>query len=181
MAELHYEILTDPGELRVSGVGQNEESLGAVYLSVTNRETTPVNIAGFRLTIPFGSGADALTSDVGRIRYRIVRITGQGWKKVFDTWAPTAGVYDMSAQSTSIRILPGEVLVVEFYDFPVSRLPGLVHLTVEEDSFAAGTSFVPLGLLKRPARAPSNFRAEKTLLDPADPVVLRWDGPNTLT
>lgn len=30
MAELHYEILTDPGELRVSGTGANEESPGAV-------------------------------------------------------------------------------------------------------------------------------------------------------
>ncbi|MFI2215186.1 hypothetical protein [Streptomyces sp. NPDC020141] len=180
MAELHYEILTDPSELRVSGAGQNEESLGAVYLSVTNRSTAPALITGFELSIPSGPGADDLSSDLGRSGYRTVRRTGQGWNSAFDSWAPTLGVLQISTSSSTIRILPGEVLVMEIYGFPVSQLPGLVQLTVKEDSLASGPSFIPLSLLKRQARVPGNFRAEKTLLDPTDQVVLRWDGPSTL-
>ena len=34
MANLHYEILTDPAPLQVSGTGVGEESEGAVYIVI---------------------------------------------------------------------------------------------------------------------------------------------------
>ncbi|MFD4322261.1 hypothetical protein [Streptomyces sp. NPDC058548] len=179
MAELHYEVLTDPSELRVSGAGVNEESLGSIYVSISNRGPAPVNIRGFRLKIPSGPGSGDLTLDVGRVQNRIIRNTWQGWSNAYTMWGPTTGVYEV-ATSSVITVGQGEVLVVQFYDFPVSELAGLVQLTLRERAFSSPSSDVTLSLLKREARVPSNFRADRTLLDPTDVPTLRWEGPNSL-
>ncbi|MFD8145326.1 hypothetical protein [Streptomyces sp. NPDC059708] len=94
-------------------------------------------------------------------------------------WGPTTGVYEV-ATSSVITVGQGEVLVVQLYDFPVSEVAGLVQLTVRERAFSSPSSDVTLSLLKREARVPGNFRADKTLLDPTDVPTLRWEGPNSL-
>ncbi|MFJ7146709.1 hypothetical protein ACIQVT_00540 [Streptomyces sp. NPDC100445] len=99
---------------------------------------------------------------------------------------PTLGSFEVATQTTVINVRPEDVLVIRLHNILVSTLPGLARLTVRETAFMSPDSIVMLSVLKREARVPSNFRAEKAFLEAATPtrgqdtLTLLWDGPNNL-
>lgn len=182
MANLHYEILTDPGQLQVSGKGKDEESPGAVHIVVSNPSASSVTLYELEVAVPFGNGKTHLTAHVDRIRARLGASTLSSSVGLSENWNGSTGTYRLEALS-GVRLRKGEVLVIELTDFPVSSEEGLVRLSVAEDSHGRGPRadhLVTLSLLKHAPRVPRNFRADNTLLGPAEQVTLRWDGPEDL-
>ncbi|MEV7278785.1 hypothetical protein [Streptomyces sp. NPDC093111] len=182
MANLHYEILTDPGQLQVSGSGKDEESPGAVHIIVSNPNAWSVTLYELELTVPFGSGSTHLTAHPDRIKAHLTGSTLSSSVGLTEDWKSTTGIYRLEALS-GVRLRKGEVLVIELTGFPVSSEEGLVRLSMAEDSHGRGARndhLVTLSLLKRASRVPRNFRADQTLLGATDQVTLRWDGPDDL-
>ncbi|MEV8629237.1 hypothetical protein [Streptomyces sp. NPDC051079] len=182
MANLHYEILTDPGQLQVSGKGKDEESPGVVHIVVSNPSAWSVTLYELEVTVPFGSGKTHLTAHVDRIRARLGASTLSSSVGLSENWNGTTGTYRLEALS-GVRLRKGEVIVIEIADFPVSSEEGLVLLSVAEDSHGRGPRsdhLVTLSLLKHAPRIPRNFRADSTLLGATEQVTLRWDGPEDL-
>ncbi|WP_371680853.1 hypothetical protein [Streptomyces sp. NBC_01276] len=182
MANLHYEILTDPAQLQVSGTGKDEESPGTVHIVVSNPNAWFVTLYDLAVTVPYGTGRDHLTVDPDRIRARVSRSTLSPTVDLADSWDVTTGTYRLESPSGA-RLRRGEVIVIELTGFPVSSEEGLVLLSVAEESQGRGARnehLVTLSLLKRAPKIPRNFRADKTLLGSTERVTLRWDGPDSL-
>ncbi|MFB0627512.1 hypothetical protein [Streptomyces sp. AB3(2024)] len=182
MANLHYEILTDPAQLQVSGTGKDEESPGTVHIVVSNPNAWFVTLYDLAVTVPYGSGRDHLTVEPDRIEARVTRSTLSPTVDLAEKWDSTTGTYRLES-SSGARLRRGEVIVIELTGFPVSSEEGLVLLSVAEESQGRGARnehLVTLSLLKRAPKIPRNFRAEKTLSSPAERGTLRWDGPDGL-
>ncbi|MEU8765117.1 hypothetical protein [Streptomyces sp. NPDC048659] len=182
MANLHYEILTDPAQLQVSGTGKDEEAPGAVHIVVSNPNAWSVTLYELDITVPHGSGKAHLTAHPDRIQARLTGSTLTSSVGLAESWDGLTGIYRLEALS-GVRLRKGEVLVVELSGFPVSSEEGLVLLSLAEDSHGRGPRsdhLITLSLLKRASKIPSNLRADSTLLGANEQVTLRWDGPDTL-
>ncbi|MBD0711861.1 hypothetical protein BU197_26990 [Streptomyces sp. CBMA291] len=179
---MQYELLTDPGQLQVSGAGKNEESPGTVHIVVSNPGDGFVEFRSLKVVVPYGAGEGALTVDPGRIKARLSRNTWQDAHLLTSHWDPATATFTLET-SAVLLVDRGESLVVELNDFPVSPAEGLSRLSLKEVS-TAGTKWheyrVTLSVLKRAPKVPRNFRAERTLLAATENVVLRWDGPENL-
>ncbi|MFJ2609651.1 hypothetical protein ACIO13_32420 [Streptomyces sp. NPDC087425] len=184
MASLSYEILTDPAPLQVSGAGPDEQSVGTVYLVISNPTTTLVPWYSIEVRVPWGNEAGDLTLDPRDIDARVEKDYDL---KYGDTprsrWDEMAGVLTLSAPLGG-RFSAGDSMVVVLDNFPVSDKEGLVLLSVEETSGRDEDMRdhpLTLSLLKQAPKVPRNFRPDPALVDTGANVVLRWDGPATLT
>ncbi|MFJ8335561.1 hypothetical protein [Streptomyces sp. NPDC094437] len=184
MASLSYEILTDPAPLQVSGAGPDEQSVGTVYLVISNPTTTLVPWYSIEVRVPWGDEAGDLTLDPRDIDARVEKDYDL---KYGDTprsrWDEMAGVLTLSAPLGG-RFSAGDSMVVVLDNFPVSDKEGLVLLSVEETSGRDEDMRdhpLTLSLLKQAPKVPRNFRPDPALVDTGANVVLRWDGPATLT
>ncbi|MEU7205368.1 hypothetical protein [Streptomyces sp. NPDC045470] len=184
MSNLHYEILTDPGQLQVSGTGKGEESPGTIYIVVSHPGPDPVEFRYLQLKVPHGTGEGDLTEDPSRITPpQIIRNNWRDQNHLESDWDPTTGMYTLRERAPArVIVEKGDSLVLELKDFPVSPKEGLVQLSLAEYSKAGlwKRHYITLSVLKRAPKEPRNFRAEQTLLAATEKVVLRWDGPADL-
>ncbi|MFE7189267.1 hypothetical protein, partial [Kitasatospora sp. NPDC057595] len=183
---LHYEIVTDPTPLQVSRPGA--PSVGTVYIVVSNTSLSEVKIEHVDVLIPVGTGSDDLTDDVSAIN---ASVTGT-YEKPAGT-APSfvwhsGGRFRFAFTSGKRVKLPGqESFVLKLEDIPVSDQAGLVVISLNEKAATSGSSMnrypfiTNLALVKQRPLVPQNLRAESALVSAGDDVVLRWDGPDSLT
>lgn len=183
MANLHYEILTDPAPLQVSGVRPDEQSTGKVYIVVSNPGATHVDFDSLDLEVPGGNGDGALTPDTRKINAGPADHKMKDWNNLAFQWNGNTGIFMVSTTS-KVRVRKGEYMVLVLESFPVSSKEGLVLLKVTEESNGGSgwhSHYLTLSLLKQAPKVPHNFRPEKSLVDAGEDVVLRWAGPSTLT
>ncbi|MEU9084829.1 hypothetical protein [Streptomyces sp. NPDC048357] len=182
MASLHYEILTDPAPLHVPVAG--EERQGSVYIVVSNPTMDEVIWYSIEVRVPCGQADGDLTANPKTITARVERNTAtkQGEEPIL-AWDDNTGVLTVTAQPNALFQEAGSMALV-LDGFPVSRASGLVLLRVTERA-ANGARVqknpVTLSLLKQLPKVPRNFRAQQSLVAAGQDVVLRWDGPDTLT
>ncbi|MFB7176185.1 hypothetical protein ACFCYI_00550 [Streptomyces sp. NPDC056257] len=182
MASLHYEILTDPAPLQVPVAG--EERQGSVYVVVSNPTMDEVIWYSIEVRVPCGQADGDLTADPKTITARVERNTAtkQGEEPIV-AWDDNTGVLTVTARPNTLFQEAGSMALV-LDGFPVSSASGLVLLRVTERA-ANGARVqknpVTLSLLKQLPKVPRNFRAERSLVAGGQDVVLRWDGPDTLT
>ncbi|MHB9856645.1 hypothetical protein [Streptomyces sp. YIM S03343] len=185
MADLNYEILTDPAPLQISGTGSGEESTGAVYIVISNALPKKVEWYSIQVEVPCGPADGDLTADGHKITAQIEKpYTVRFGGTPVSTWDPGSGVLEVTAPSPVLSngVFPeDDTMVLRLDGFPVSSKTGLVRLVVREDSLT-GTYPVTLSLLKQAPKVPRSFRAEKPLLDrdAGEQLTLLWDGPTNL-
>ncbi|WP_037671573.1 polymer-forming cytoskeletal protein [Streptomyces griseus] len=184
MASLSYEILTDPAPLQVSESESDEQSVGAVYIVISNPTTDWVPWHSIEVEVPCGNEDGHLTTDPKTIDARIERTYAVRFgDDPTSHWDDTAGVLAVSAGRNGGLFTPGDAMVLSLDGFPVSSKPGLVLLTVREISEGerdVREHPLTLSLLKQAPRVPRNFRPEVALVEAGENVVLLWDGPDTL-
>ncbi|MFB7620303.1 hypothetical protein [Kitasatospora sp. NPDC056181] len=192
---LKYEIITDPTWLQASLPG--EPSRATVYIIVSNSHQSAVEWDYIDVELPFLSFSSPLTDDPAAVTTSIERTKQRpiddqlefGWdngrllfRAQFDQAQPHAARYPF--------LKSGEALVLKLENIPVAGEAGLSLLEIHEKA-GGGDRNEPmrlqpftttLGLVKQTPNVPRNFRAEKSLLDGDrnEPLVLKWDGPNTL-
>ncbi|MFE5773081.1 hypothetical protein ACFQ7O_32550 [Streptomyces sp. NPDC056485] len=182
MASLHYEILTDPAPLQVPGAG--EESQGAVHVVVSNPTMDEVIWYSIEIRVPAGPADGDLTLHPKTINARVEHDTAtkQGEEPAV-VWDGDTGVLTVTARPNTLFRQAGSLALV-LDGFPVSAVPGLVLLHVTEraaNGARVQSNPVTLSLLKQVSRVPRNFRPKDSLVASGKDVVLRWDGPDTLT
>ncbi|MFF4852552.1 hypothetical protein [Streptomyces sp. NPDC001194] len=182
MASLHYEILTDPAPLQVPGAG--EESPGAVHIVVSNPTMDEVIWYSIEVRVPAGPADGDLTLHPKAINARVEHNTAtkQGEEPAV-VWDGDTGVLTVTPRPNTLFRKAGSLALV-LDGFPVSGVPGLVLLQVTEraaNGARVQSNPVTLSLLKQVSRVPRNFRPKDSLVAAGKDVVLRWDGPDTLT
>ncbi|MFF4098862.1 hypothetical protein [Streptomyces sp. NPDC001903] len=182
MASLNYEILTNPAPLQVPEAG--DESQGAVHIVVSNPTMDEVIWYSIEVRVPAGPAEGDLTLHPKAINARVEQNTAtkQGEDPLV-VWDGDTGVLTVTGRPNTLFQKAGSMVLV-LDGFPVSGTPGLVLLHVTEraaNGARVQSNPVTLGLLKQVSKAPRNFRPKDSLVAAGSDVVLRWDGPDTLT
>ncbi|MFF0473737.1 hypothetical protein [Streptomyces sp. NPDC004284] len=192
---LHYEVLTDPTSLQVSRPGA--PSAGTVYVIVSNPHLANVKWQHIDVLIPIGSGSGDLTDDAAAITASIPTRSYQplpGEEAPHFTPHPGGGGrYRAAAPSGQDMTLPGQGhLILKLENIPVSDQAGLAVVSIHEIAYGGDGNALPytvpgvyygttLGLVKQTPQVPQNFRADHSMVDAGQNVVLRWEGPDSLT
>ncbi|MEU1310557.1 hypothetical protein ABZ419_16900 [Streptomyces cinnamoneus] len=175
---LSYTVHTSPAPLHVSPDGAAARA--TLRITATNAGPDPVTCDALTVTVPTGTGSDALTATPDTITARTDGTAG--WRAEHRG----GGVFAVRPGAPGTELKPGEQVVVTLDDVVINRAVGTAVLGIGETSADANGTLRERAtggrqLVKAPSEAMlEDFRPDRTIVPNGETVTLTWkcvDGP----